>query len=81
MNTISLSRYLGLAVFGVMMILATMTSLVAQNTPTEEIAECIKNAWDKNVQCQTDGKKWNDILCAIKFEADVILCTFPHVPQ
>lgn len=43
-------------------------------TPSEAIAACIRNAWNVNSACQTDGIWWNDVPCAIKFEADVILC-------
>jgi hypothetical protein len=49
--------------------------LHAEPTPTEKIAACIKNAWRVNYACQTDGSWINDVFCAIKFEADAILCT------
>lgn len=46
----------------------------ASQTPTEAVAACIENAWAVNSGCQTDASAWNDIPCAIKFEADAILC-------
>ena len=81
MHMIEYGRTLASGLAGVVMLLATVATLMAQDTPTEAIAGCIKNSYDKNYQCQTDGKWWNDLACAIKLEADIILCTFPHVPQ
>ena len=58
-----------------LMAVVTQRSDAQEPTPTEAIAACISNAWQVNSKCQTDGNWWNDIPCAIKFEADVILCT------
>jgi hypothetical protein len=51
------------------------TQYAQGQTPTELIAECINDAWAVNSACQTDDSWLNDLGCAIKFEADLILCT------
>ena len=81
MLSISLPRSLTSGLLGVLMLLATSVFAFAQNSPTEDVKDCLSNAYDKNYQCQTDGKWWNDLLCALKFEADVVLCVLPVVPR
>jgi hypothetical protein len=47
---------------------------VRAQTPTEQIAECMEEAWEANKACIDDLPWWAEILCAVRFEADVILC-------
>jgi predicted lipoprotein len=46
----------------------------AAQTPTQEIAECIFNAFDELMECIDDLPWWAEVLCDARFYADVILC-------
>jgi hypothetical protein len=64
-----------LAVYGAVVLAAVVAPSGADaQTPTEAIADCIGDAWDSNDECQTNDTWWDDLPCAIKFEADVLLC-------
>lgn len=43
-------------------------------TPTEVIAGCIENSWEKYEQCMDDSPWYYTWPCGWKLEADVLLC-------
>ena len=54
---------------------STPVPALAQDKPTEIIAECIYDAWADNVACQTNGSWLDDLGCAVKFLIDSLVCT------
>jgi hypothetical protein len=50
------------------------TPAVEAQTPTDEIANCITDAWDVYLECLDDLPWWAELLCAARFTSDAILC-------
>lgn len=63
-----------LAVAGLAVILLAARSTQAQQTPTQEIAECMDNAAQVFADCVRDHAWYVAPLCAAAYAADELLC-------
>jgi hypothetical protein len=63
------------------LLLALTVGTARAETPVEEAANCINEAWEDNYKCQTNYWKWDDLLCAAKFEAEVVVCSLKIIPH
>lgn len=66
-------------VFGLVMALASSAAMQVQAqstapTPTGEIAACVDNAADRFVECVEESNMVGDVLCALAYAADAVLC-------
>lgn len=68
-------RIVGIVTLG--LLLATYAEIThAQTEPggSDEIAECLTDAWDRYGECLDDLPWYAELLCAARFSSDTVLC-------